>query len=212
MIKFEEFFEDSLRKKVRDFLHSGRPTAHIATALLITAVLGGVIAVGVVAPNLFSAFGKLQGKSRRVSKIGFYRLRQSFYDLRRRGYFEYIQNKDGVQIYRLNEKGKRRVMQLMFDNLFIPKPDKWDKKWHVVMFDVPHSRKKAREALRRKLKEMDFFQLQKSVWVHPFSCEAEIWYVADVFKVRPYLEILTIENFSNFKALAHFKYLLEEFA
>lgn len=210
-LKFEQIFEEDLKERLNKFLYSGKPSTYLVTALLVAAALGGIITVGAVAPNLFSAFGRMRGRSQKISKEGFYKLRQSFYQLRRRGWIEYVDSEQRGDIYRVNENGKKHLVKFMFNNLFVPKPKYWDRKWRVVIFDVPHSRKKAREALRNKLKDMDFFQLQKSVWVHPFPCENEIWYVADVFAIRPCIEVLTVDNFNNLSALNSFRSLLQEF-
>lgn len=56
-------------------------------------------------------------------------------------------------------------------------------KWRLVVFDVPEKHKKAREALRRKLKNLCFFRLQDSVWVTPFPCEDEVRFIRELFNV-----------------------------
>jgi len=37
----------------------------------------------------------------------------------------------------------------------------------LLMYDVPHARKKERDWFRRQLKNFDFVMIQKSVWVGP---------------------------------------------
>jgi CRISPR-associated endonuclease Cas2 len=51
------------------------------------------------------------------------------------------------------------------------RPKRWDKKWRVVIFDIPESRKKSRDVLRFRLKQIGFVKLQHSVWVYPYDCE-----------------------------------------
>ena len=41
-----------------------------------------------------------------------------------------------------------------------------------------------REAFRGKLKELGFRLLQKSAWIHPFDCEAEIELLRSFFGLR----------------------------
>ena len=53
---------------------------------------------------------------------------------------------------------------------------------------------KAREALRHKIKEIGFVQLQKSVWVCPYECEDEILFVAEAYQVTRFIEILTVDK------------------
>ncbi len=38
------------------------------------------------------------------------------------------------------------------DDMVLNRPEHWDGKWRLVIFDVPEEHKKARDALRRKLK------------------------------------------------------------
>jgi len=63
---------------------------------------------------------------------------------------------------------------LQIDALKIRRPQKWDRKWRIVIFDISELKKFYREAFRGKLKELGFYPLQKSVWVHPFECRDEI--------------------------------------
>ncbi len=55
----------------------------------------------------------------------------------------------------------------------IKKP--WDGKWRFVIFDIPQKEVNFRNIIRRRLKELDFRQLQRSVWFSPLpltqSCE-----------------------------------------
>ena len=37
----------------------------------------------------------------------------------------------------------------------------------ILMYDIPHARKKERDWFRRQLKNFDFIMIQKSVWVGP---------------------------------------------
>ena len=82
--------------------------------------------------------------------------------------------------------------------LKITKPARWDKKWRVVIFDIPDkSFKRGRDALRSKLKEWNFYQLQKSVWVCPWPCENEIRTVVDLYELTLYTNIIVAETIEN---------------
>lgn len=50
-------------------------------------------------------------------------------------------------------------------------PRKWDKRWRIVIFDIPEDRRKARDLLRDRLIAIGFVRLQASVWVYPHDCE-----------------------------------------
>lgn len=97
----------------------------------------------------------------------------TFYSLRKQGCIKV--EKKNHQIYiSLTEKGKKKAGIFQIDNLKIKKPKKWDKKWRLVMFDISDLRKIDREAFRGKLKRLEFYLFQKSVWIYPFDCQAEI--------------------------------------
>jgi len=81
----------------------------------------------------------------------------------------------GKQVYiSLTREGKRKAKKYQIDNLKIKKPKKWDKKWRILIFDVQDTHRMKREVLRGKLKELGLYQLQKSVWVHPYSFQLEM--------------------------------------
>lgn len=104
----------------------------------------------------------------------------TFSNLRKQGYIEI--ERENKQIYiRLTEEGKKRAGMYQIGALEIKKPRKWDKKWRLVIFDIAQLKKTYREAFRGKIKELGFFCLQKSVWVHPFDCRAEIELLRDFF-------------------------------
>lgn len=70
----------------------------------------------------------------------------------------------------------------------------WDKKWRVVIFDIPQELHRNRVALRRKLKNLGFYMLQKSVFVFPYPCEEELGYIGGELEVSDYIDIITAEN------------------
>jgi CRISPR-associated endonuclease Cas2 len=96
---------------------------------------------------------------------------------------------------RLTKKGKQKFREIQLHNLMITKPPRWDHKWRIVIFDIPeNSSKPLRETLRAKLKQWEFYQLQKSVWVCPWPCEDEIQLVAELYDITPYLNTIIAEK------------------
>lgn len=83
------------------------------------------------------------------------------------GCLEKIENKGGTY-YRITLRGRKKIEKLLFDQ------EKWDGQWRIVMFDIEETERRKRNFLRRKLKEMGFKQLQKSVWVSPFDVIEEV--------------------------------------
>jgi CRISPR-associated endonuclease Cas2 len=112
-----------------------------------------------------------------------------------------IVEKDGQQILTLSEGGKKSVLQFNLDQLEIARPRKWDWNWRIVIFDIPEKRKAGREALRSKLKQLGFYQLQKSCFIHPFDCKSEIDFISEIYEVSPYVNIIVAREVEGAKQL-----------
>jgi hypothetical protein len=114
----------------------------------------------------------------------------------------YVEKKNGDVVIVLSDKGKRKVLEFSIDNIRIGKPIHWDKKWRIVMFDIPEKRRAARNVLREKLKNIGFKEIQKSVFVHPYPCFDEINFITEYFQLRRYVrygEVLSLTNDGEFK-------------
>ncbi|MEW6408003.1 MAG: hypothetical protein AB1465_04905 [Patescibacteria group bacterium] len=97
---------------------------------------------------------------------------RTFHYLKQKGLIKY--KRKGRQIYiSLTPLGRKYAQELQIDDLKIETQRRWDGKWRILIFDINEKWKIVREALRGKLKELGFFQLQKSVWICPFPCENE---------------------------------------
>lgn len=201
------------KERIIDFTKR-HPVATAATkAVLALAAIGGVLALFAVAPGLARLASRSSAVSKKaLDKDRYRRLWKAFYAMKQKGLFEYKgEDKNGYQTYQLTEKGVRDVRKFTLETLAIKRMAKWDRKWRLVIFDIPEKYKKARGALRDKLKEMNFYPLQKSSWVHPFPCEAEITFLKDVFNMHPFVEILTVENLRNGKTVYYFKDTLKDY-
>ena len=79
----------------------------------------------------------------------------------------------------------------------IKKPKVWDKKWRIVLFDIPEKKRQARDVLREALKRMNFYEYQKSVFIHPYPCQDEIDYIVEYYEIRQYVRIVTATELDN---------------
>lgn len=220
-IVFEKLFERSLRQKAKNFLESNTPAATLTKAVLITAAIGGVIAVGIMAPNLFHILRvDSRERGRRLTKEGFKKVRSGCYQLRRSGFMESCLDSKGELGLRLTQKGKQMVEKLLGirtkqdkkpTRVYIQPPDEWDEKWRFIMFDIPVDFNTARDALRKDLIAAGCFQLQQSIFVYPFSCIKEIKAIAQHLDIQRYVEVCTVEDFSNKYAFKFFEPLLKAY-
>ena len=117
--------------------------------------------------------------------------------LDRRGYVKILKNDDGNMVVRITRKGEQAIHKLNFDRMKLPKPERWDGKWRVIIFDVPNSKSKNRLAFSQKLKELGFVMIQRSVWAYPFECYKELAIARKFYEIEKcvtYLEAVEIED------------------
>lgn len=104
----------------------------------------------------------------------------------------------------VTKQGISHAKLLDLENLTIKKPHKWDGKWRIVFFDVPEKERKARNALREKLRDLGFYEMQKSVFVLPYECQDEINFVVNIFNIKPYVQYAEMANPTNELELRRF--------
>jgi DNA-binding transcriptional regulator PaaX len=189
-----------LKRSVGEFLDSDSGYAKATKVAFAVLLVAGVLTVAAMAPNIFVALGKRKRFNRYSDK----QLRNAYYGLKRQGLVEVIKEEDDNLTIKLNYKNQAKIRKFALDVFFIPKLKQWDKKWRVIIFDVPVQYNRARIAMARKLKELGLYQLQKSVWVYPFPCEDEILFVANFFKVDRFVNILIADNIINDYNLKNF--------
>lgn len=115
-----------------------------------------------------------------------------------------IERKGNKQKVIITFKGKRRVLAFSLNYLKIPQPKNWDGKWRLVIFDIPDFLRNERNNFREILKNLGFYQLQKSIYVYPYPCQDEIDFVSAIFKVYPYLIYLEATKIENEEVLKKF--------
>ncbi|MBU1159648.1 CRISPR-associated endonuclease Cas2 [Patescibacteria group bacterium] len=119
------------------------------------------------------------------------------------------ENKDGTITLILTDKGKEKALTYNLDDMEIKKPKQWDKKWRIVLFDVPEKARKIRDAFRDHLKNLGFYEFQKSVFVHPYDCQDEIEYLIEFYDARKFIRFVTADKIDNELHLKHYFRLLD---
>jgi len=97
----------------------------------------------------------------------------------------------------LTDKGKLKALECKLEEMEIEIPSRWDKKWRIVIFDIPEKKRYQREIFRDKLKKLGFLKIQKSVFIFPYPCEDEINFLVEVLKIRRYVRIVLAKNITN---------------
>ena len=110
---------------------------------------------------------------------------------------KYREHSDGSISIIITEEGREKALKFNVDSLIIFKPAHWDKRWHLVFFDVPEKKRRGRDALRLKLRELGFYEWQKSVFVHPYPCRDQIDFIVEFFELRPFVRYGDLINPTN---------------
>jgi DNA-binding transcriptional regulator PaaX len=186
-------------KKYKYYLY--KPKSEIVKDILSWLMLAGAVYIAASSPyfvrNLLKEFKKWQKYPKK-------KITDTFYNLKRRGLIK-IEQKRGQIYISLTEEGKKRAGRFQIDALKIKRPKKWDGKWRIVIFDISQLKKIHREAFRGKLKQLGFYPLQKSVWVHAFDCQAEIELLREFFGLtEKEIRLIIAEKIENDQELKKF--------
>ncbi len=175
-------------KSIRDNYSRGE----LAKEILKCLAVGGLIVASFALPNLpqvFSFFGIKSAKDR-------FRIKRALESLKKQKLINLYEKGDDM-VMEITERGEKKVLKYKIDEVKIARPKKWDEHWRVVTFDIPENYKKARDALSRKLREIELYPLQKSVFVCPFECGDEIDFISEFFNVRKFIHYFKTREMDN---------------
>ena len=168
-----------------------RPT----TQKILLLLMGGVALGLTKSPKQY--FRIIKGVQKNWEWVNHYALKRAIKNLYRSKLLDAIDNPDETTTLILTELGKKHALTYKIDEITIPRMKKWDRKWRIIIFDIPEKFKKSRDALSRSLKRMGFYQLQKSVLVHPFECGKEIDFMVEFFNIHKFVRRILAENIDN---------------
>lgn len=166
-----------------------------AKQILAIAGLGAFIGVSLVAPGLPKLlkgvnFEDLLSEDE-WEKFDERRLKQNLKDLRKRKYIRVGQIGDR-QVVQITERGRQRLLKYNLQDIEVPIPARWDGMWRIVTYDIPGDKNAAREALRSTLKRLNFYQLQKSVYLYPYPCQDVVDFLRELYNIGEDVTILTV--------------------
>lgn len=124
-------------------------------------------------------------------------LRRAIRNLYQSKFVDLKQDKDGMLAMKINDKGKEKILKYRLENMKVPQMKKWDGRWRVILFDIPEFKRKLRDSLRIHLKDLGFFEFQKSVFIHPFECKNEIDFLIEFYNIRQNVRFMTADSIDN---------------
>ncbi|MFH1170487.1 MAG: CRISPR-associated endonuclease Cas2 [Candidatus Vogelbacteria bacterium] len=168
----------------------------VKKAILATLVLGGVVALAVVAPNAVQLLKYVikDGCQKRNRLAYTRRVANSLVD---KGMVVKIKNGRGQTLLRITREGREELKRYLTQELKIEKPRRWDEKYRLIIFDIKEVRRKVRDELRKWLEHLGFKKLQNSVWVYPYECREVIVLLKSQFKIGQDVLYITADEIEN---------------
>lgn len=123
-------------------------------------------------------------------------LRRTLRRLREQKHIE-IAIENGQEIIRLTRQGKRKILRFSLDTLSIAKPKHWDKKWRLVLYDVPRKDKKMGDIIRQTLQAIGFYGIQKSIYVFPYPCFDQIEFLREYYGLGDNVQYMLVEHIEH---------------
>ncbi len=137
-----------------------------------------------------------------------WRTRKILNQLGRQKYIRVKYGKDGKVTVKITQKGRVKALSYQLDTMKIDKPDRWDNRWRIVIFDIPDKFKRVRDIFRTRLVQIGLYKLQESVYVSPYNCFDEVEFLRQLYGVAFTVRYLLAEKIEDDRLLRqHFDLL-----
>jgi DNA-binding PadR family transcriptional regulator len=108
-----------------------------------------------------------------------------------------IGEEENKQIVKITNEGKQKVLRLALNEVSPPTQAIWAKKWRIIVYDIPKNKQNLRNIVRDFSKRMEFYQLQKSVYLTPYPCDEEIEFFRLYYNLEEEIKVLTVSKLEN---------------
>ena len=148
------------------------------------------MATALVAPNALKAFNKVGIISHKRQKDVVNQARDI---LVKKGCLR----RNALGFLELTKKGEAKLESYSLSEYKLLIPRIWDKRWRMLIFDIPEYRKTLRDKIRRTLMSIGFLRVQDSVWIFPYDCEELVALLKADFKIGKDLLYMIVEKIEN---------------
>ena len=175
-----------------------RRRGYLKNALLASVAISGIVLVATIAPNAFAQLRYLPAMKRAQLR---YRAKTTLERLAVQGLIDF-EKRDGKSYARITPEGQKvLLLEQHKASLRNVKKRRWDKRWRVIIFDIPERRRRTRDRLRITMSELGFVHLQDSVWVYPYDCEDLMALLKADLKIGVAVLYMVVEHIENDKHL-----------
>jgi len=170
--------------------------------LLVAAALGGVVLIAATIPNAAQLLRFMPGYKKGARFT--YQAKTALGRLAAKGLIAF-EEREGKRYAYVTEAGEQLLTFKSMQEKSVKKPKRWDRRWRVVLFDIPERRRGIRNCLRFFMREYGFVRLQDSAWIYPYDCEDIIALVKTNLRIGANVLYMIVEK------LEYDKYLREHF-
>lgn len=195
----ESIAKSLLNRKDKEIIHNKYATAK---AVLILAGAGAFLAASIVMPNLplalkpFLKYREDKEQDKIWKKFNIPYLKRTLERLEKQKLVEIV-NQKGIQVVKITNGGRRKILRYAIDDLVIEKPKVWDGKWRLISYDIPAELKGLRNIFREYLKLWNFYPLHESVFLHAYPCEEQVLFLREYLGVGEYVRIFSVLKIEN---------------
>ena len=111
--------------------------------------------------------------------------------LKERGYLKILRIK-GQNAAMITTKGIDKLFKIKLK--LVGNKKRKDRKWQMVLFDIPENKRRDRDYFRRGLRYLGYKRLQKSIWVCECDVLKETKDLVKRYKLGPFVELLLVEK------------------
>lgn len=170
--------------------HSFPPVKEILHVLAAAGAIGMIFTFPGAAP----AIGSLVLGDNTYDR---WKTRKIITQLRKQKFITIKENPDNTVTVKITDQGMVRALTYQLEAMQLKKPKKWDKKWRVVIFDIPDRYKKVRDIFRMRLRQLSLYPLQESIYVFPYSCFNEIEFLRELYGISFTVKYLLVEKIED---------------
>ena len=161
--------------------------------ILFMVASGTLILSSLFAPNAAQLLKPLLRWRKNWNKIDKRRINDAIKRLNSKRLIE-LTEKGGKVYVEITANGKNLLRRFDYDDLRLLKAGTWNRKWHLIIFDIPEKKKRERTALSEKLKDLGLYPLQESVFIYPYDCCDEIDFICEFLSISRYVNYCIIES------------------
>lgn len=131
-------------------------------------------------------------------RLNLYHLKKSLKRLQDKKLVQAVEVNGELEI-KITDSGKTKLLKYALDEVELKKPKLWDKKWHLISYDIKNKHTKERKILLHYLKLWSFYKIHDSLYIHPYPCFDEVEYLRQYLNIGDMVRFFIVDDFESSK-------------